>query len=296
MNDVAAIDTVLHGIHTPYHAYYKAKKLRYESRLLPAFAAGTLDVYPYQVAAARFALDTPLSRGVVLADEGSLGKTYEALLIISQKWFEGIQKILIVVPVHLLAQWVSVLEDNFNIPYSTENADEDGIYLTTYENDIPACEWEIACFDEAQRLRNDNETNRRLKSAVTDSYKILLTPAPIMNDIMDLYHLINFIDSDEFPDPDEYYERYFRQENNYPELAERAGRYVFRTLKSQVVGYVNIPRRLVASVTITPTAAELELHDKVVAYANKPAPRSNHQLEQRQQQDEGKHDNQYPRD
>ena len=150
------------------------------------------------------------------------------------------------------------------------NADEDGIYLTTYENDIPPCEWGIACFDEAQRLRNDNDTNRRLKSAIANSYKILLIPAPIMNDIMDLYHLINFIDTDEFPDPYEYYNRYFRQENNYLELAERASKYVFRTLKSQVVDYVAIPNRLVASVTIVPTDAELELHDKVVEYANKP--------------------------
>jgi len=255
---------------TPFHAYYKAKKLRHDSKLLPAFASASLDVYPYQVAAASFALDAPFSCGVVLADEGSLGKTYEALLIISQKWFEGAQKILIIVPVHLIAQWVKVLEHNFNIPYSTENADEDGIYLTTYESDIPACEWDIACFDEAQRLRNDNETNRKLKTAVENSYKILLTPAPIMNDIMDLYHLISFIDKDEFPDPEEYYNRYFRQDDNYPELAERASKYVFRTLKSQVSGYVNISNRLVASVTIAPTTAELELHDKVVTYANKP--------------------------
>jgi len=255
---------------TPFHAYYKAKNLRHDSKLLPAFASATLDVYPYQVAAASFALDSPFSRGVVLADEGSLGKTYEALLIISQKWFEGAQKILIVVPVHLLAQWEKVLEVNFNIPYSTETVDDDGVYLTTYESDIPGYEWDIACFDEAQRLRNDNETNRKLKTAVDSSYKILLTPAPIMNDIMDLYHLINFIDKDEFPDPGEYYTRYFRQEDNYPELAERAGKYVFRTLKSQVGGYVNISNRLVASVAITPTAAELELHDKVLAYANKP--------------------------
>ena len=257
---------------TPFHAYFKAKQLRLESRLLPAFVAGSLDVYPYQIAAAEFALNSPLSRGVVLADEGSLGKTYEALLIISQKWFEGVQKILIVVPVHLLSQWTAVLDENFNIPYTIDeyDADEGGIFLTTYENEIPDIEWEIACFDEAQRLRNDNDTNRTIKSAVADSYKILLTPAPIMNDIMDLYHLIDFIDSDEFPDADEYYDRYFRQENNYPELAERAGKYVFRTLRSQVGDYVNIPNRLVTSVAVTPTKAELELHDKVVAYANKP--------------------------
>jgi len=52
-------------------------------------------------------------------------------LIISQKWFEGSRNILIVVPPHLLAQWVTVLEDSFGVPYSLEDTDENGIYLTT---------------------------------------------------------------------------------------------------------------------------------------------------------------------
>lgn len=85
-----------------------------------------------------------------MADEGSLGKTYEALLIILQKWFEGAAKILIVVPVHLLTQWVSILQDKFSIPFFLEHSeytDEDGIFITSYENDIPPCKWDIACFD-----------------------------------------------------------------------------------------------------------------------------------------------------
>lgn len=258
--------------YTPFHAYYKTKKLTLENKLLPVFVSSSINIYPYQIAAASFALDVSINRGVILADEGSLGKTYEALLIISQKWFEGATKILIVVPVHLLAQWVSILEDKFSIPFFLEHneyTDEVGIFITSYENSIPPCKWDIVCFDEAQRLRKDNDTNNRLKSAVEESYKILLTPAPIMNDIMDLYYLINLIDKDEFPDQDEYYNRYFRQENFYPELAERAGKYVFRTLRSQASSYVNIPNRLVASVTITPTDKELELHNKIVSYANK---------------------------
>jgi len=44
---------------TPFHAYYKAKKLWHDSKLLPAFASAALDVCPYQVAAASFALDSP---------------------------------------------------------------------------------------------------------------------------------------------------------------------------------------------------------------------------------------------
>lgn len=40
--------------------------------------------YPHQVDASLFALDSPLSIDVILADEGGLGKTIEASLVIAQ--------------------------------------------------------------------------------------------------------------------------------------------------------------------------------------------------------------------
>jgi adenine-specific DNA-methyltransferase len=43
---------------------------------------------PHQVDAALFALQSPLSKGVLLADEVGLGKTIEAGLVLSQRWAE----------------------------------------------------------------------------------------------------------------------------------------------------------------------------------------------------------------
>ncbi len=56
-------------------------------------------------------------RADVLCDEGSLGKTFEAMLIIAQRWYEGGDKILVAVPTPLLAQWADVLEGHFSLPY-----------------------------------------------------------------------------------------------------------------------------------------------------------------------------------
>lgn len=71
---------------SPFHALYKAHKLSNyafgQDRLTAVFASSDIEVYPYQIAAARFALRSPYLKGVILCDEGSLGKTYEALLII----------------------------------------------------------------------------------------------------------------------------------------------------------------------------------------------------------------------
>ncbi len=83
---------------SPFHALYKARKLSSyafgQDRLTAVFASSDIEVYPYQIAAARFALRSPYLKGVILCDEGSLGKTYEALLIITQLWYEGKDRLL----------------------------------------------------------------------------------------------------------------------------------------------------------------------------------------------------------
>jgi adenine-specific DNA-methyltransferase len=45
-----------------------------------------VDLNPHQVEAALFAFRSPLSKGVILADEVGLGKTIEAGLVIAQRW------------------------------------------------------------------------------------------------------------------------------------------------------------------------------------------------------------------
>ena len=49
-------------------------------------ASARVDMNPHQVEAACFALKSPLTKGVLLADEVGLGKTIEAGLVIAQKW------------------------------------------------------------------------------------------------------------------------------------------------------------------------------------------------------------------
>lgn len=44
---------------TPFHAYYKARMLESltnDNNLLPTFASSNIEIYPYQIAAAQFAL------------------------------------------------------------------------------------------------------------------------------------------------------------------------------------------------------------------------------------------------
>ncbi|NLA76751.1 MAG: DEAD/DEAH box helicase, partial [Clostridiales bacterium] len=266
---------------SPFHAMYKAKMLSNyafgRDRLLPVYASSDMKIFPYQVAAAHFAMRSPYLKGAILCDEGSLGKTYEALLVIAQSYYEGKDKIFLIVPTPLLKQWSNTISEHFTIPFFTIDSeetfaacqndgqdnpfDQDGIILTTYDfaaekaEYIKKIRWQLSVFDEAHRLRKiyaeGNKEANILRDAVGDSYKLLLTTTPMQNDIMDLFGLICFIDETVFPDADAFYKRYFRKPENYPELAERVSKYCFRTTRKQVQSYLKIPKRIPVSINYT---------------------------------------------
>lgn len=74
---------------TDYHAKYYAYDLTKSGgkgvdRIGQSLFNASVDLNPHQVKAALFALSSPLSKGVLLADEVSLGKTNEAGLVFCQ--------------------------------------------------------------------------------------------------------------------------------------------------------------------------------------------------------------------
>lgn len=87
-----------------------------------------------KIEAALFALNNPLSRGVVLADEVGLGKTIEAALVLCQYWAESRRNLLIIAPAALRKQWGQELQDKFNLPVQVldfvtwKKLRQDGIY------------------------------------------------------------------------------------------------------------------------------------------------------------------------
>ena len=94
---------------TQYHSQYLAHRLTLEGVGQEAFArslsAAKVEMKPHQVDAALFALQSPLAKGVILADEVGLGKTIEAGLVVAQRWAERRRRILLIVPASLRKQW-----------------------------------------------------------------------------------------------------------------------------------------------------------------------------------------------
>src|SRR5699024_2242101 len=107
--------------YTPYQARYFAEQLTlkrpqssYDS-LASAMSGVKVDLNPHQVDAALFAMKSPLSTGVLLADEVGLGKTVEAGLVLAQYWAERKRHILLIVPAALRTQWRAELSEKFYI-------------------------------------------------------------------------------------------------------------------------------------------------------------------------------------
>jgi len=105
---------------TPYHSQYLAHRITLSGVSEDAFAkslsTARVDMNPHQVDAALFALQSPLSKGVILADEVGLGKTIEASLVIAQRWAERRRRVLLIVPASLRKQWTQELWDKFALP------------------------------------------------------------------------------------------------------------------------------------------------------------------------------------
>jgi len=287
-------------LQSPFHAYYAARMLERvaeKEQFVPVFASSGIQVYPFQVAAAGFALRSPYQKGVILCDEAGMGKSHEAMLVMVQRWMEGQNRILLCIPnADLLAQWVELLEQYYTVPYitltnkndwaansSSENPnafDHSGIVITTYDfaadhaEEAGAIAWDLTVFEEANALSGvyqaENKQAKALHQIAGNAFKLLLTGTPIEKNIMDLYGLIYFIDDTVLPGEQEFLSRYLRKPENYPELAKRISKYCFRTLRSQARSYAKIPSRVLVTHEYQTSQQEKQLHKLLSAYIDRP--------------------------
>lgn len=290
---------------SPFWFYYTARKLEnlpIEDQLLPVFASSDIKVYPFQIAAANFALRSPYQKGAILCDEAGMGKSHEAMMVIVQRWYEGgarltgSNRILLCIPnADLLRQWVELIDRYYTVPYvvlanradwnaavSAENPnafEQDAIILTTngfaveQAESATAVSWDLTVFEEASTLSSvyqaDNRQAKALKRIAGDSFKLLLTGTPIEKNIMDLYGLIYFIDENILPTEQEFLQRYLRRPENYHELSLRVSKYCFRTLRAQAKQYAKLPNRIPVTFQYALSLPEQELYDRLFDYCNR---------------------------
>ncbi|MBV9248810.1 MAG: DEAD/DEAH box helicase family protein, partial [Acetobacteraceae bacterium] len=291
---------------TPYHSQYLAHRITLEGVDDDAFAkaltTARVDMNPHQVDAALFALRSPLSKGVILADEVGLGKTIEASLVIAQKWAERKRRILLILPASLRKQWSQELWEKFSLPVTimetrTHNErvkagqrrpfEADGtIFITSYEfaarkaDELAQIPWDLVVFDEAHRLRNvyrkgASARAKALRDSLRAPFKLLLTATPLQNNIMELYGLVSMIDDKVFGDEASFRTLYAGARTDPAHLMvlrKRLDPICRRTLRRTVqeAGHISYTRRIPATFRFEPHAQEIELYQQVSAFLQRP--------------------------
>ncbi len=285
------------GVLTRFHTRLLAEELtlhaaRGAERVLPTLSEAKVDLHPHQVEAAAFALDSLARGGCLLADEVGLGKTIEAGIVLAQLLAEGKERILILTPATLRAQWQAELREKFDVDALVVDGRADKGTANLFDRPYPiiaslpfaaarpealaALAWDVVVIDEAHRLRNahraGHKTGRALRSALAGRPKLLLTATPLQNTLLELYGLLSLLDEELLGPEHAFRSRYAPSADGAladvasAELKERLLPAVHRTLRRQVREYVRFTNRRSMVEDFAPTQQEEALYQKVSEY------------------------------
>ena len=280
---------------TDYHAKYFAHDLTRKGsagldRLSMSLFDAAVDLNPHQIEAALFALQSPLSKGVILADEVGLGKTIEAGIVLCQYWAERRRRLIVICPASIRKQWALELSEKFNIPAVVLDAKsardtqrlgkaplaEKAVLVMSFNfankirEELKAIQWDLVVIDEAHKLRNayrpSNKVGQGIRWATEDCRKLLLTATPLQNSLLELYGLSTLIDDHLFGDINSFRAQYTGAGSNLEALRQRLSTFCKRTLRNQVTEYIRYTERRPITRPFKPSDDEHALYEAVSAF------------------------------
>ena len=280
---------------TPHHAKYFAHDLTRRAasgmdRLSMALFDAAVDLNPHQIEASLFALQSPLSQGVILADEVGLGKTIEAGIVLCQLWAERKRCLLVICPASIRKQWALELEEKFNLPVRVldakvyREARRSGQtplganavivmshhYANRLREELKTVAWDIVVIDEAHKLRNayrpSNKVGQGIRWATEDCRKLLLTATPLQNSLLELYGLSTLIDERLFGDVSSFRSQYAGAGSKLQALRQRLAVFCKRTLRNEVMEYIRYTERRPITRPFKPTDEEHALYAAVSGF------------------------------
>jgi ERCC4-related helicase len=150
--------------------------------------------------------------------------------------------------------------------------------------------FDLVVIDEAHRLRNvykqGNKTAQAIKNAIQEYPKLLLTATPLQNSLLELYGLTSIIDDHVFGDLKSFKANYAKvsreqevvddeadmvdvvdpQQKMFADLRNRLQPICKRTLRRQVLEYINYRARHAITQNYTPTDDEITLYNGMTEY------------------------------
>lgn len=163
--------------------------------------------YPHQIQAVKAVISKFRGRAL-LCDEVGLGKTIEASLVLLEYLRRGLaNRILILTPPALAAQWQEELRRKFSLDFVINDeerfagfAAHDKIIasiakakLSPHKEELTKQEFDLVIVDEAHHLRNKNTKAWQLVNELKKRYLLLLTATPMQNGLSDIYNLVTVL-------------------------------------------------------------------------------------------------------
>jgi SNF2 family DNA or RNA helicase len=244
-----------------------------------------VDAYMYQQETVRRVLRHFKGRAL-LADEVGLGKTIEACMVLKEYWMRGlVGKALVLTPPSLVSQWKGELSEKFGLaPVSPDSAEfrRDPLpfwsggrlvvasiamaRLEPHASAIAAVPWDMVIVDEAHCLKNRTSSNWQLVDSLRKKFILMLTATPVENNLVELYNLITLLKPGLLSTEADFRKSYVtpgkpRTPKNAANLRTMLGDVMIRNTRA--AADVQLPRRIAATVTVTPSEAEDRIYDLV---------------------------------
>jgi len=215
---------------------------------------------PYQAAGVAWLWSRYLvGVGALLADDMGLGKTHQVMGLLCLVCDRKPQaRFLVVCPRGVLEHWHTLLSTFapdlpvrlFHGPARTlEGFSSGGVVLTTYDilfrstEELTDGEWEVAIFDEAQRIKNPRTKAARAARKFPANFRVALTGTPLENRLIELWSVVDLVLPGYLGS-----EREFRAAHRDPShhqlhrLRQRLAALILRRVKDQVLG--DLPEKM----------------------------------------------------
>ncbi|CCK80409.1 SNF2-related protein [Desulfobacula toluolica] len=223
----------------------------------------------------------------LLSDEVGLGKTIEALIILTEYIKRGMVKTaLILTPTPLVSQWKDEMKSKFNM--DIPSTDDPGFKSAsrTFWNEpfviasinqakskknydmITSREYDMIIVDEAHHLKNRTTLNWKLVNSLKKRFILLLTATPVENNLMELYNLITLLKPGQLETATSFREKFMKSGDptdpqNRTLLKDLLGQVMIRNTRA--LAGINIPPRFAQTIRIEPTKAEKEFYERLEA-------------------------------
>lgn len=241
--------------------------------------SASLTLRPYQEEGFRYLWAMySLGFGFCLADDMGLGKTVQVLAFLEMCRVEKkAERVLLVLPSSLIGNWESEIGKftpslDYSVYHGTgRTLDSSYLTLTTYgvvakDENLQREKWDIVILDEAQYIKNSATKAYKALSAMDRKDAVLLTGTPVENDLMNLWSLMDYINSGFLGTKTEF-SRYARSVDisSLSSLRRAISPFILRRLKSDKSIIKDLPDKVESILYVNLKKDQIILYNKIVS-------------------------------